>query len=648
MTMTAAAPNALPEVLPSEPLATAPEASGGIFPLPEPPAATALGATRSAHCVDEARRAVLLLSLSFAVLILLSLATFYWTNQRLGRIQQDTVNVLNRGLEKLELAHDGLRHSADNSRLTIELLMGQGNSSGTELQAGMAADTSRVDEVIASLVQLCDNAEEKHLLLDLQNARKSYRDHHQHSLSLLQDQRPQQARKVVVEETATAFAAYYDAWTQLLHFEMQQMNRALERQREVYVSTRYVGTLLVMLAAVLAVGIAFFVTGKIAADARARSRIYQQASRLNEELEQRVSERTSALASRDRQLQDSLGQSQNYASEIGAINELVKLLQSCLTLDEAREQASRVLQQFFTSGAVLMLNSSRNLLEVVLRWGDSSAKPGPFSREDCWALRKGEMHQVQPHGFNLLCNHTRETLSACHLCVPMMAQGESLGVLTLDDTGMCEHGNLRLSEQRRKLAATLAEQISLAFANLMLRETLKYQSVRDPLTALFNRRHMEEALQRELLRCGRNKNPLTVMMADVDHFKGFNDSFGHEAGDQLLRELGALLKSEIRGGDLACRYGGEEFLLIMVETSLDSGRQRAERLRDLVSSLHVRHRGMTLRQITVSIGIASFPECGDSASQLLSAADAALYQAKHNGRNRVVVSGDRPLCHDPA
>jgi len=184
----------------------------------------------------------------------------------------------------------------------------------------------------------------------------------------------------------------------------------------------------------------------------------------------------------------------------------------------------------------------------------------------------------------------------------------------------------------------MAEQMSLAFANLMLRETLKYQSVRDPLTGLFNRRHMEESLERELHRAARNSKPVAVLMIDLDHFKRLNDSVGHEAGDVLLRELGSLLGSSIRGGDIACRYGGEEFLIILVDCALEPACQRAEVLKEQVRNMQIHHRGQTLHQVTVSIGVAAFPDHGTSAQQIINLADKALYKAKASGRNRVLVA----------
>jgi diguanylate cyclase (GGDEF)-like protein len=249
------------------------------------------------------------------------------------------------------------------------------------------------------------------------------------------------------------------------------------------------------------------------------------------------------------------------------------------------------------------------------------------------------VHVVQPNNFSLLCGHIEPASAACHLCVPMVAHGDSLGVLSINDPGLCDSiAQPRLLRRKQELATTVAEQISLAFANLTLRETLKYQSVRDPLTGLFNRRHMEESLERELLRAARNGKPVTVLMIDIDRFKLFNDSFGHEAGDILLRELGSVFTSLTRGGDIACRYGGEEFLLILTDASLETGCERAAKLREQVANLQIGYRGETLRRITVSIGVAAFPQHGTSAAPLLRLADEALYRAKAGGKDRVVVA----------
>jgi diguanylate cyclase (GGDEF)-like protein len=185
---------------------------------------------------------------------------------------------------------------------------------------------------------------------------------------------------------------------------------------------------------------------------------------------------------------------------------------------------------------------------------------------------------------------------------------------------------------------TMAEHIAMALSNLKLHETLRSQSIRDPLTGLFNRRFMEESLELELRRAARNQRPLGVIMIDLDHFKHFNDTFGHEAGDTLLRELGSLLQNNIRGEDIACRYGGEEFTLILPEGSFEITRQRADFLREAIKHIDVQHRGQPLGRITASMGVAVFPEHGRTGKSLLESADAALYRSKNDGRDRVTAA----------
>jgi diguanylate cyclase (GGDEF)-like protein len=175
-------------------------------------------------------------------------------------------------------------------------------------------------------------------------------------------------------------------------------------------------------------------------------------------------------------------------------------------------------------------------------------------------------------------------------------------------------------------------------ANLNMRDVLKMQSIRDPLTGLFNRRYMEESLDRELRRTVRKKSSLGVLMIDVDHFKRLNDTFGHDAGDAVLRSLGALLRTHFRGEDIVCRYGGEEFTVILPETSPDIVRQRSIELCEGVKQMRVEHHGQPLESITLSIGVAIYGEHGTTADALVRAADSALYVAKKDGRDRVIVA----------
>jgi diguanylate cyclase (GGDEF)-like protein len=183
----------------------------------------------------------------------------------------------------------------------------------------------------------------------------------------------------------------------------------------------------------------------------------------------------------------------------------------------------------------------------------------------------------------------------------------------------------------------IAEQIALGISNIKLRETLRNQSLHDPLTGLYNRRYLEETLERELSRCSRKSASLALLMVDIDHFKQFNDKFGHEAGDIVIQSLANVLRKCARKDDIACRFGGEEFIFVMPEISLETVEERAKELHEAVSHIHLRHGGIALMQITISIGIAIYPRHGENMHSLIAASDVALYEAKNSGRNKTVL-----------
>lgn len=224
------------------------------------------------------------------------------------------------------------------------------------------------------------------------------------------------------------------------------------------------------------------------------------------------------------------------------------------------------------------------------------------------------------------------------LCVPMIAQGSTSGALHL----MClyEDRNEQLLEE---LALTTAAQLSLALANLALRDTLRALSVRDPLTGLFNRRYMEETLQRELARAERSLDPLAVLQIDVDHFKQVNDEHGHDVGDVVLRALADTMRDVFRDEDVVCRYGGEELSVILARTGPDVARQRYAALRASLGGLRIPTRDGPLAAPTISCGMAVWPEDGSTGADLLLAADQALYAAKGAGRDRLEPAGGLPV-----
>jgi diguanylate cyclase (GGDEF)-like protein/PAS domain S-box-containing protein len=170
----------------------------------------------------------------------------------------------------------------------------------------------------------------------------------------------------------------------------------------------------------------------------------------------------------------------------------------------------------------------------------------------------------------------------------------------------------------------------------LLQSQLREQAIRDALTNVFNRRYMEETLERELARAAREVYPLCIVMMDIDHFKDVNDTYGHEAGDTVLKKLADLITAQSRQGDFVCRYGGEEFVLVMPNIGVDVAKERANSLLRSISSLFVPFGRFNLN-ITVSMGISWFPVHGQAKEELLRTADKALYEAKRKGRNQVNV-----------
>ncbi len=343
-----------------------------------------------------------------------------------------------------------------------------------------------------------------------------------------------------------------------------------------------------------------------------------------------------ALQQANEQLTNWVKELEQRNREIALLSELSDILQACLSIEEAHSALAELVQPLFpdVSGGVFIISASKQLVEAVATWGDSSATSQKiFTPNECWALRRGRSHWAESTHEGLLCKHThRDSSTTESLCVPMMAQGEALGVLYLRS-----QQKQQFTQAKQQLASAVAEHIALALANLKLHEALQQQSIRDPLTGLFNRRYLEESLERELNRASRKQQPLGIIMIDVDLFKQFNDSFGHEAGDTALRELGTFIIKQIRGADIACRYGGEEFILILPEASLNTTRERAEQIRQGAKHLALQNRHQHLDGITLSLGVAVFPEHGLTGESVIHAADAALYRAKSEGRDRTVV-----------
>jgi diguanylate cyclase (GGDEF)-like protein len=339
-------------------------------------------------------------------------------------------------------------------------------------------------------------------------------------------------------------------------------------------------------------------------------------------------------------LSHSVGDLAKQNEQIESLNRMVELLQRCQQLDEAFEVLGTYLPGVAEcgAGALYLLQPSTQLLERVIDWGGPAEKAEMFAPDWCWGLRRGRAHVMHGEVTNPICDHIGELDTGLTVCIPLAAHGDTQGMICL------QRAAWNPDETKRHLLflGTAVEQISLGLANLRLRDALRDQSIRDPLTGLFNRRYMEESLEREIARATRSATPVAVLILDLDHFKKINDTYGHSAGDHVLRDLGAILSYRSRTEDVAARHGGEEFMLMLPGMGKIDAVQRAEELRVAIGDIQLLDNGIDLPKVTVSIGVAVFPDHGYTADDLLRSADRALYRAKNSGRDRVVLVSARP------
>jgi diguanylate cyclase (GGDEF)-like protein len=350
--------------------------------------------------------------------------------------------------------------------------------------------------------------------------------------------------------------------------------------------------------------------------------------------EQEATEAKLALANAD--LTERSAALERRSVSIGLLSGMAHRLQAIQGEGELAEVLELFLPKIFPrlAGALYLHNHSRNLLVRHVGWGNPRSTPEMFAPTACWGLRRGHGHTLERPDADMACAHARTTQAfvPSH-CEPMLAAGEVLGLLYIEGT---------LDPEDHFRLGMLAENVALALVNENLRDRLRQQSIRDPLTNLFNRRYMEEAFALEVSRSQRGGTNLSVIMADVDYFKRFNDAFGHEAGDVLLREVAKLINTAFRGGDIVCRYGGEEFIVIAPGADAMLAARRSEALRVAVEQLVVEYQGKPLGQVTMSFGVACSD--GERLDSLIGAADRALFSAKRGGRNRIQVArNDVPL-----
>ncbi|MEW5786440.1 MAG: diguanylate cyclase [Pseudomonadota bacterium] len=352
------------------------------------------------------------------------------------------------------------------------------------------------------------------------------------------------------------------------------------------------------------------------------------------------------LRQSNEKLSDSLAALRVHTRDLTRINEMNELLQTCVREEEVHRIFSHVAQslELGNGGMLALAKPPRRGMQGVSTWGDSTGMDTAFALDDCWGIRRGQAYEPGQTRPPLHCSHLHATGEQHCLCQPLVVQGETLGLITV-------RAPLDSSEtawQRiRQLTVTLGEALKLALSNIRLREALREQATRDPLTSLFNRRYLDETLPRELHASARENHPLALAILDIDHFKNFNDTWGHEAGDQVLIEVSRILRDHLRASDIACRYGGEELVAVMPGAELEEARDRLQRIADLVRHAQVHTQDRALPPVTFSAGIALAPQHGKDADTLLRAADQALYAAKQAGRDRIFLAGAKPDSADP-
>lgn len=337
-----------------------------------------------------------------------------------------------------------------------------------------------------------------------------------------------------------------------------------------------------------------------------------------------------------RQLEEALRSSEAHGRVLVELN---GTLQACHELEEVGPPTAKACAAAYpcSSGVIYIRNASKSALERIHSWGTPAISAAVFAPDSCWALRRGE-----PFAATFGDDHTHSCQHIEHqqgmqysLCVPMLAQGEVVGVLHLQWPQASSGREPGSAEQ-------IATRTALAVANLQLREKLMRQSIVDPLTGLYNRRHLEESLNRDVARAEREGTQVAVLMIDVDHFKSYNDRYGHALGDSVLQKMGAVLAGFCRRGDLAARYGGEEFTVVMSDMDEATALARAELLRERMGLTRLGNSDTEVPPITISVGLALYPVHGDTPLTVIEAADKALYSAKRAGRNRVVSRSAMP------
>ncbi len=307
-----------------------------------------------------------------------------------------------------------------------------------------------------------------------------------------------------------------------------------------------------------------------------------------------------------------------------ALVEMTRLLASCTTAEAGFAVVGACARRTFprSPGALYILDDARTSLHAACSWGEPPPRSLAFDPAGCWAMRRRRLHAGFP-GDDLVCGHLGATERSDSICVPVMPGDDPIGVAHLRPSPGA------FAEDLARIAS-FAERVGLALQNLTLRTRLHEQEIKDTLTGMLNRHCMEETLTREVLRARRKERTVSIILLGLDRFARVNEAHGPAVGDAVLRSLGSLLRAGVRADDVACRYGGDQALLVLPEATVEDAVRRAEQLRSAIADL--------VENLSASAGVAAFPDHGDSPARILAQAERALWLAKSAGRGRVVVA----------
>ncbi|MCW8471501.1 diguanylate cyclase [Fluoribacter gormanii] len=314
------------------------------------------------------------------------------------------------------------------------------------------------------------------------------------------------------------------------------------------------------------------------------------------------------------------------------LNRLNRSLQICITAEEAYPRISLIAQDLFPdlSGGLSVYNKGVNQMETVVQWGKEQLLPKTFLPMDCFSIREATTNVVDDPNKSVPCSHYKTAPQGGYMALPLMVQNELIGVIHL-----LAPKSKKLTQHQQDMANSFGNIVKLAIANINLRVSLSELSLHDPLTNSYNRRYLNDILSRELIRIARDKNTLCVAMLDIDNFKKFNDTYSHLAGDEVLKSIGKLLKDNFRESDISFRFGGEEFVVVLLNATLNNAVSKMDALREKIKTISIYFKGNPLDNITISIGVAEAPKHGATIDEIIKAADHALYAAKQAGKDKV-------------